>query len=588
VANANIAQITTSNTFQDWSIQTNNLANSVNELRNGNYYKDNGNFTIANGALTIAGLGTILSVSGNATISGLLTVSSILSFGDVTIQGNNVLLTTNTVLMQVANTIQTKNLTANVGTQSVNATVTGLANFTGATISPNTSIQLPGSTERATINVNSAFLVSNTGNVQFRNANGNTVNAITGNFQSLSVTTFTSYNIILDPTSSYLIQNGNATFNNLTIRGNQILIGNVLNSTDTLVLRANLVSDGDGHFDVYRGPTINANAQLKFDHTNNVWATTANDANVSTFKTLLTTANLVDNVFSTSTTMAATANAVNAAVGVAVSNATAIVANNGVFVAQRKGINFLVQANTNLTLNVSANGANTSLTDITINANITDSYLSNSTLSLATANAVNAVFAAANAGIANATAIVANNGAFVASRRGLDFLAGNNVTLNVSTNTANANLVEVQVNLSQNITLQGTVTAGNNIIQNPTLKSERYKYANVGTIGVGNTTIDVSANGSFADLTLNGNPNLILTNAAPTGSVTLITIYLRQDPTGGRTVTWANNIKWSDNVQPVLSTGANVADVIQVTTYNGGTIWWGAQVMANIPGANVY
>jgi hypothetical protein len=586
VANANIAQLTTANTFGDQMIGFNNLANSINELRNGNYYKDVGNFTIANGALTIAGLGTILSVSGNATISGLLTVSAILNFGDVTIQGNNVLLTTNTVLMQCANTIQTKNLIANVGIQTVNANSSGLVSLSGLTISINSSPILPGLTERATLNVNSAFLVSNTGNTQFRNANGNTINAITGNIQTLFVQTLDAFNLILDPTVTYTIQNGNAVFNNLTVRGNQVIVGNVINSTDTFVLRANSVSDGDGHFEVYRGPTVNSNAHLKFNHTNNVWSVTANDS--QTFFTILTTANLVDNFSNTSTTMAASANAVNAAVGAAISNATAIVANNGVFVAQRKGLNIIVQSNTNLTLNVTANASNTNLTDVVINSNITDSFLSNSIFSVATANAVNAVYAAASAGIANATAIFANNGSFVASRRGLDIIAGNNITINVSSNVANSNLVDAMVSLSTNIILVGSVTAQNNTIQQPVLKSERYQYSNVGSVGTIAKTIDLASLGNFCDITLTGNPTLTVTNTGPSGTVTMGTIYLRQDSAGSRTVTWANNIKWSDNIQPVLSTGVNVADIIQLTTYNAGVIWWGSQVMANIPGANVY
>jgi len=561
----------------------NNLSNSVNELRNGNYYKDAGNFTVANGAVTISGLGTILSVSGNATIPGLLTVSAILSFGDVTIQGNNVLLTTNTVLMQVANTIQTKNLTANVGIQTVNSNSSGLVSLSGSQISPNTSLLLPGLTERATLNVNSVFLVSNTGNVQFRNANGNTINAITGNIQTLFVQTLDAFNLILDPTSTYTIQNGNAVLNNLTVRGNQVLLGTVINSTDTLILRANSVSDGDGHFDVYRGPTVNANAQLKFDHVNSVWSITANDS--QTFQTIITTANLVDNVFSTSTTNAATANAVNSAVSIAISNATAIVANGGIFVAQRKGLNFSDNSSA-ISWNVTANVANTSLTDVTLQVNVVDTFTSTATNALVTANAVNAVYAAASAGIANATAIFANNGVFVASRRGLDIIAGNNVTINVSSNTANANLVDVKVDLSQNITLQGTVTAANNIIDKPTIKAQRQAYVNVGTV-TGNTTVDLST-GDVFDITLAASINLIFSNAASANSLGTFQLLLRQTANGSNTVSYANTVRWSDNVQPILTITSNTMDVIQLSTYNNGSFFLGAQVYANIPKANIY
>lgn len=78
MANANLNLITTSNTFMDWLILTDNEANSINELRNGNYYKDNGNFTVANGTILITTpSGTTLSVTANALISGYLTAGNL-------------------------------------------------------------------------------------------------------------------------------------------------------------------------------------------------------------------------------------------------------------------------------------------------------------------------------------------------------------------------------------------------------------------------------------------------------------------------------------------------------------------------------
>ena len=40
MANANISYIQQANTFDDWRIATNNLANGANQLRNSLYYKD--------------------------------------------------------------------------------------------------------------------------------------------------------------------------------------------------------------------------------------------------------------------------------------------------------------------------------------------------------------------------------------------------------------------------------------------------------------------------------------------------------------------------------------------------------------------
>lgn len=112
MANANIALVQLANTFDNWRVTTNDIANSVNELRNGNYYKDGGNFRIADGVLDITKTsGTVLSVGADALVSGTLTVSnnSIVE-KDVTIKGNNILLTGNTNLVNVANTLSTNNL----------------------------------------------------------------------------------------------------------------------------------------------------------------------------------------------------------------------------------------------------------------------------------------------------------------------------------------------------------------------------------------------------------------------------------------------------------------------------------------------
>jgi hypothetical protein len=111
-------------------------------------------------------------------------------------------------------------------------------------------------------------------------------------------------------------------------------------------------------------------------------------------------------------------------------------------------------------------------------------------------------------------------------------------------------------------------------------------YANIGTIST-NTNINC-ASGDFADVMLTGSTNLIFQNCATAGHVDQLTVIVRQDPTGSRTLGYGNTIRWSDNIVPVLTTTANTMDVLQFMTYDGGTIWFGSQVMANIPLANIY
>lgn len=128
MANVNIALIQLANTFNDWRIMTNNLANSVNELRNGfPYYKDNGGFTLANGGMQILlPTGTQLTVVGNALFQNTATINT----GAIT---NLIATTTTTATINVTNSgvyqngvLVLANVAANINyinTATVNATV---------------------------------------------------------------------------------------------------------------------------------------------------------------------------------------------------------------------------------------------------------------------------------------------------------------------------------------------------------------------------------------------------------------------------------------------------------------------------------
>jgi aspartate 1-decarboxylase len=77
MANANISEIVLSDTFNTWVQRHNVVANTINVLRNGAYYKDGGSLTLNvattisdNGTLTLSKTtGTVLSVAGNTSIS---------------------------------------------------------------------------------------------------------------------------------------------------------------------------------------------------------------------------------------------------------------------------------------------------------------------------------------------------------------------------------------------------------------------------------------------------------------------------------------------------------------------------------------
>jgi len=127
MANANIAQLQLNNTFNEWRVITNVLANSVNDLRNGAYVKDNGDLIIGSGNVTITKpTGTTLFVASDASVANQLTVKTFVSTDDITVNGANARFTNSAAYVQVSNTIFTKNLVSNTLITGQNTITTDL------------------------------------------------------------------------------------------------------------------------------------------------------------------------------------------------------------------------------------------------------------------------------------------------------------------------------------------------------------------------------------------------------------------------------------------------------------------------------
>lgn len=62
----------------------------------------------------------------------------------------------------------------------------------------------------------------------------------------------------------------------------------------------------------------------------------------------------------------------------------------------------------------------------------------------------------------------------------------------------------------------------------------------------------------------------------------LLHLVLRQDATGGRTVTWPASVKWPAATAPVLSAGANKVDRVSLLSVDGGTTWLGGPPVLDI------
>lgn len=93
------------------------------------------------------------------------------------------------------------------------------------------------------------------------------------------------------------------------------------------------------------------------------------------------------------------------------------------------------------------------------------------------------------------------------------------------------------------------------------------------TASTANTTIDL-ANGNVQMLTLNTSTTIALTGATNSTACS-ISLYLKQDATGNRTITWPTSVKWPSAIAPVLSTGATKVDLVVLETLDGGTTWYG-------------
>ncbi|HKR81411.1 MAG TPA: hypothetical protein VJR27_00215 [Candidatus Saccharimonadales bacterium] len=86
-------------------------------------------------------------------------------------------------------------------------------------------------------------------------------------------------------------------------------------------------------------------------------------------------------------------------------------------------------------------------------------------------------------------------------------------------------------------------------------------------------TLDL-ANGNVQKLTLTANCTITLTSPS-SGAYRSLLIYVFQDATGSRTITWPASVKWGTAGAPTLTTTASKMDKILLDTVDGGTTWYG-------------
>lgn len=136
-------------------------------------------------------------------------------------------------------------------------------------------------------------------------------------------------------------------------------------------------------------------------------------------------------------------------------------------------------------------------------------------------------------------------------------------TANTSTN--------ITYNKSTNILAIGANTQlSNNYIIQPIFKSySEHKISNTASSGA--MTLDLSQSNVFEILLTNG-VTLTFTNPPPS-TVYTFTLIIKQDATGGRTISWPASVKWPGAVVPPATTSANAVDIWSGVTYDGGTTY---------------
>jgi hypothetical protein len=94
------------------------------------------------------------------------------------------------------------------------------------------------------------------------------------------------------------------------------------------------------------------------------------------------------------------------------------------------------------------------------------------------------------------------------------------------------------------------------------------------TISSGAITLNL-ANGTMFAVTLTSNITTItFTNVPTAGNVASISLFLTQDATGSRSVSWPASVKFAGTA-PTLSSTASKTDILTLVSHDGGVTWFG-------------
>jgi len=122
------------------------------------------------------------------------------------------------------------------------------------------------------------------------------------------------------------------------------------------------------------------------------------------------------------------------------------------------------------------------------------------------------------------------------------------------------------------VTYTGTETLTNKTLTNPTVTN----YVETPYSANSSTAITLAlTNGTVQIITLTGNATITMPTATSGKSFIM---YLKQDGTGSRTVTWST-VKWAGGTAPTITSTASRQDILSF--FADGTNWYGVVVGQN-------
>ena len=109
---------------------------------------------------------------------------------------------------------------------------------------------------------------------------------------------------------------------------------------------------------------------------------------------------------------------------------------------------------------------------------------------------------------------------------------------------------------------------------NPMAVAETYTAPSVSSNVI---TVDL-LKGTVFNVSLTANVTSFTISNPTASRVNSFTLFLTQDGTGGRTVTWtftSRTLKWAGGTAPTVTSTANKGDVYSFISNDGGSTWYG-------------